>query len=81
MSVTTVKQPTPEAIAVCAYLIWEKEGRPVGRDAAHWLQAESQLLADHCHEQAVAEKLAKARSRRRPPAPPVPVQMLQEVGT
>jgi Protein of unknown function (DUF2934) len=32
-------------IAVCAYFIWEREGKAVGRALDHWLQAESQLAA------------------------------------
>jgi hypothetical protein len=39
-------QPTHEEIAFCAYLIWEREGRPQGCEEAHWLQAEMQLQAD-----------------------------------
>ena len=35
--------PHPERIANCAYLIWEREGRPDGRDVEFWLQAEAQL--------------------------------------
>jgi hypothetical protein len=26
-----------------AYELWESEGRPAGRDQAHWLQAESEV--------------------------------------
>jgi Protein of unknown function (DUF2934) len=26
-----------------AYELWENEGRPAGRDQAHWLQAESEI--------------------------------------
>ena len=33
----------PEAVAAYAYHIWEQEGRPVGREREHWLQAEAQL--------------------------------------
>lgn len=44
-------KPTAEAIAVCAYLIWEQEGRPEGHTMQHWLQAEAQLLGAHQHEQ------------------------------
>jgi len=40
-----LRLPTPEEIAVCAYLIWEGEGRPQGQAVAHWHQAEKQLLA------------------------------------
>jgi hypothetical protein len=34
-----------EEIARCAYLVWEREGRPEGRALVHWMQAEDQLLA------------------------------------
>ncbi len=44
---SAAKSPNPEltleAIAFTAYCIWEREGRPVGRDLEHWLQAEAQL--------------------------------------
>ena len=36
---------TPEEIAACAYEIYEREGRPEGRDFDHWLAAEAQLSA------------------------------------
>jgi hypothetical protein len=32
-----------EQIATCAYLVWEREGRPQGREQIHWQEAESQL--------------------------------------
>jgi len=32
-----------ETIATCAYLIWEQEGRPDGKQEVHWLQAETRL--------------------------------------
>lgn len=32
-------------IAVRAYEIWEKQGRPHGRDQEHWLQAAAELAA------------------------------------
>ena len=35
--------PTPAEIALRAWQLWEQEGRPEGRDVAHWLQAEAQL--------------------------------------
>lgn len=34
---------TTEAIAALAYTLWEKDGRPNGRDTEYWFQAESQL--------------------------------------
>ena len=37
-------EPTHHEIAVCAYCIWEQEGRPEGGASDHWLQAELQLV-------------------------------------
>ena len=32
-----------EYIQLRAYELWESEGRPAGRDQAHWLQAEREI--------------------------------------
>lgn len=37
--------PTQGEVAKRAYQIWEKEGRPHGRDREHWKQAERELAA------------------------------------
>lgn len=42
--------PSHGEIAVYAYLIWEREGRPAGRAEQHWLEAEHQLLAARAHD-------------------------------
>ncbi len=39
-----VQQPTTDQVARAAYLLWEREGRPQGRDVAYWLRAERQLM-------------------------------------
>jgi len=39
----SASHPDPEHIAIYAYFLWEKEGRPDGREVTHWLQAELQL--------------------------------------
>jgi hypothetical protein len=41
----TPPPPSPdlERIRLRAYHIWEQEGRPHGRDAEHWREAERQL--------------------------------------
>lgn len=31
-------------IELCAYHIWEREGRPQGREHIHWLMAEAEIL-------------------------------------
>lgn len=44
-----------------AYLIWETEGRPDGRDLEHWLQAEREVAQGNGAATA-------AKSKRRAPA-------------
>ena len=36
-------QTSSEEIARRAYLLWEQQGRPDGRDLDYWLQAEAQF--------------------------------------
>ena len=43
-------EATEDEIAVCAYYIWEQEGKPERRALDHWLQAELQLAASLWHE-------------------------------
>jgi hypothetical protein len=38
------KRPNHDDIAVMAYYVWEKKGRPVGQHVKCWLEAEQQLL-------------------------------------
>ena len=45
-----LSEATKDEIAVCAYFIWEQEGKPLGRALDHWLQAELQLAASLWHE-------------------------------
>jgi hypothetical protein len=37
------KTPTQEEIARRAYELWEKDGRPEGREREHWSRAEREL--------------------------------------
>jgi len=39
-SAARLAEPDRADVAVCAYAIWEQEGRPQGRDVQHWLEAE-----------------------------------------
>jgi len=41
----TKSKQAREHIERCAYLIWEREGRPAGRALEHWVRAEAELLA------------------------------------
>jgi hypothetical protein len=40
------QQPDLERIRTRAYLLWEQEGRPHGRDQEHWQEAERQLAVE-----------------------------------
>jgi hypothetical protein len=42
-----ITQPDEEKIRGRAYAIWEREGRPVGRDDEHWHQAEKDVSEGH----------------------------------
>jgi hypothetical protein len=41
--IATRQEISSEIIAQRAYILWEQQGRPHGRDVANWLLAESQL--------------------------------------
>jgi hypothetical protein len=61
------KKPTRQEIAVCAYHIWEREGKPSGNDVVYWLQAEKQLIADREQDAGLlqaARSLQPARQKR-----------------
>jgi Protein of unknown function (DUF2934) len=45
-------EPSEEEIAIYAYMNFEAEGRPEGRDISHWEQAEEQL-ARYAHDRLV----------------------------
>lgn len=71
--------PLHDEIAARAYELWDRSGRPAGRDVEFWLEAERQLLgADSAVKQTdvgavSAQALADATSggkRKRPRAAP-----------
>jgi len=37
------QEPTHEEVALAAFLQWEREGRPPGREMQYWFQAEAQI--------------------------------------
>lgn len=43
---TIISQPTHEQIAVRAYYIWEKAGKPQAREQECWVLAEAELRAE-----------------------------------
>ena len=52
------RMPSEEEIAICAFLIWEHEGRPEGLDKVYWDQAEKQLIVCHVHDHWMAMESA-----------------------
>jgi len=55
----TAKKPNPDDIRrkveLCAYHIWEREGRPQGREYEHWRMAEAEILGVKPKKAAVAK--------------------------
>ena len=58
-------EATHDEIALCAFLIWERDGRQPGNEKTYWLQAEAQLRASR---QAHAEEVAAKAARPWPPS-------------
>lgn len=48
-----------------AYLIWEREGRPSGRDHEHWTMAEREIRAEEKAPPAESPPAAKAAPVKR----------------
>jgi len=65
-NIKAYQQPTHEEIAACAHRIYETEGRPEGKSQEHWLQAETQLVAQRKAEAEVSPAKPAAK-----PAPAV----------
>jgi hypothetical protein len=70
MSAENPHQPelNPDEVALCAYLIWEKEGKPHGRDADHWFQAQTLLRAMRAADAAAAKEFSKTAPQTSKPA-------------
>lgn len=47
-----------EAVRFRAYQIWDREGRPHGRDQEHWLQALRELGLDEPERDVIREAIA-----------------------
>jgi hypothetical protein len=63
--------PSPDEIALCAYLTWEKAGRPADSADRFWREAELQL----CAQRHAAAELAEQKANR--PWPPVRIVTTQ----
>ena len=64
----TARRPETPNVAERAYTIWEEEGRPHGRDRAHWERAEQELAAP----EAVPEATSEVAPEAAPDAAPTP---------
>jgi hypothetical protein len=66
----TKKIPTEtrREIEVRAYLIWEREGRPQGRQHEHWRMAEAEILGTLPAKKTAKAKTAKATNGTAPKA-------------
>ena len=56
-------EPTREEVGLRAYFIWEREGKPQGREQQHWLQALAELKAER-------DKAIKPPVKTKPAAAP-----------
>ena len=54
--------PNQQDIAFRSYQIWEREGRPHGRDQEHWYRAERELTAEQAKPKAKTQAKAKAKT-------------------
>ena len=60
---------TDKAIRERSYLIWEREGRPQGRNLEHWLAAKAEIEAEpSMASRSRAKPAASPRKRGRPAA-------------
>jgi hypothetical protein len=57
-----------EAIRERAYDIWEREGRPAGRDFDHWVQAQVELAAEVTKGNGGKSSAPRAAAAKAPPA-------------
>ena len=55
---------TQQDIGTRAYELWEKEGRPNGRDLAHWLEAERMLQRQVAAPAAAPRRDARQKGNR-----------------
>lgn len=50
----SISDDIQKEIALRAYYIWEREGRPEGREHAHWTLAEAEVLSERPAKKAAA---------------------------
>lgn len=58
-----ISENTRREIQVRAYQIWEREGRPQGREYQHWLMAETEILGAMPPTKAARDPGSTAKSK------------------
>jgi len=52
-----------ERVAKAAYELWEKDGKPEGKDLEHWFKAEAQL-GENVHQENVEATEKKTKRKK-----------------
>lgn len=60
--------PSEDAIRTRAYLLWEADGRPFGRDDHYWGLALSEMTAPAKRAAASIRPVAEKKAKAKPPA-------------
>ena len=63
-SKSTMIAASPDAIRTRAYLLWEADGRPFGRDDHYWGLAAAELIAPAKPKAAAAKATAPAKTAK-----------------
>jgi hypothetical protein len=58
--------PRKQDVQLRSYQIWEREGRPQGRDQEHWFRAERELAAEKAPAKSRAAKSTKQAATKAP---------------
>jgi hypothetical protein len=72
-------EPLEERIRERAYQIWEREGKPHGRDAEHWQQAASEVDAEVAASADADVGEPRTEEPARPAASPAPTRRSRTV--
>src|SRR5690349_5103420 len=73
-NVKPYREPTHAEISSRAHRIYEMAGRPEGKAMEHWLQAESELIAERKAQAETSAQPARPAARPMPDAQPRPPQ-------
>ncbi len=54
------QQPSDDQVSVRAYYLWERDGRPQGRDWEYWLRAKEELICENSRTAGTAKPVTIA---------------------